>query len=408
MTLNAYKPYLDWISSKHREQVALLEKWANINSSTDNLNGLKEMSASLIEEFSTLRHSFHQRIKLNPRKRINHLGEWTETPLGDALAWKKNTGKKLKILLAGHMDTVYPLSDPFQKTERISPNILKGPGVADMKGGLVILLTALQAVQKSPFGDLIDWEILINPDEEVGSPGSSGLFAEKAKKNTIGLIFEPSFPDGALVSSRKGSSNWTIVARGRAAHVGRDFQKGRNALTALAKFLLSVEMLTDLEKGLIVNIGNIEGGGPVNVVPSLAIGRLNVRVSDKSDLIKFEESLADLASRASQQEGFSITFLNNENNLPKPFDDRQKKLFNALNQSAKQLNEGIEWRPSGGACDGSRLYNAGLPNIDTLGAIGGEIHSNNEYIELDSLTKRAQLTALFIMQLAAGEIKEFI
>lgn len=399
MPLNAYQPYLDWIASKHSDQVTLLEKWVNINTGTENIDGLESFSHSLIQEFSSLENASHQRFKLQPRRKINHKGEWVETPLGDALSWKKSTGAKLSLLLAGHMDTVYPSHSPFQKAERLSENIMRGPGVSDMKGGLIVLLTALQAVQRSPFANLFDWEVFINPDEEVGSPGSSPLFFERAKQHTLGLIFEPSYPDGTLVSSRKGSSNWTVVAKGRAAHVGRDFQKGRNALTALAKFLIAAEALTDHAKGISVNVGHIEGGGPVNVVPELAVGRFNVRVTSLEDFNRIQESLKSLANVASKEEGISIELHANENNPPKPFDGKQPALFESLRRCGDQLKMKLDWKASGGACDGSRLYHAGLPNIDTLGVVGGDIHSFNEYIELDSLTKRAQLTALFIMLL---------
>ena len=220
----------------------------------------------------------------------------------------------------------------------------------------------------------------------------------------MGLIFEPSYPDGSFVSSRKGSSNWTAIAKGRSAHVGRDFQNGRNALTALARFLLAAENLTNHEKGITVNVGSIEGGSPVNIVPDLAVGKFNIRVIEAQDLEILTKELYKLTEEASKEEGIAISLHANENNPPKPFDAKQKTLFNSVNSCAVTLGMQMHWKPSGGACDGSRLYAAGLPNIDTLGVIGGQIHTSHEYVELDSLTKRAQLTALFLMQLASGRM----
>lgn len=197
------------------------------------------------------------------------------------------------------MDTVYPPTHPFQKAERLAGR-LNGPGALDMKGGLLILLTLLHAIERSSFAPRIGWEVLINPDEEIGSVGSRNLLAECASRNHLGLIFEPAFPDGQIVSSRKGSATFTIVARGRAAHAGRDFASGRNALTALAKFILKAEALTDLEKGTTVNIGQLQSGEAVNVVPVLAISRLNVRVTKKEALDELQSSLRRFAKEADE------------------------------------------------------------------------------------------------------------
>ena len=274
-----------------------------------------------------------------------------------------------------------------------------------MKGGLAVLLSALEALEQSPFAGILGWDVLINPDEEIGSPGSRYLFEKLAEQKEVGLIFEPSYPDGSFVSSRKGSSNWTVVAKGRSAHVGRHFEQGRNAITALSRFLLEAESLSEPERGITVNIGYIEGGGAINIVPDLAIGKFNCRVVEIKDLAILSQKLYRLVEEASKAEGISLTLYENEKNPPKPFDSKLQMLFDVFKKCGTSLGIEIKWKPSGGACDGCRLYAAGLPNIDTLGPIGGHIHTFDEYIELDSLTHRAQLTALFLMQLAAGEIK---
>lgn len=403
MTTAPYQTALDWITTQHEEMVALLESWAEINTGTDNIAGLSKMADVLLKEFACLNPTTQTRIALKPRRTINSKGDWIETPLGDALLWQKNPEAKVRVFLGGHMDTVFSEHSPFQKTSRIDKNIMCGPGVADMKGGLLVLLKSLQAIEQSHFANILGWDVLINPDEEIGSPGSEYLFKECATRNQIGLIFEPAYPDGSFVSSRKGSSNWTAIARGRSAHVGRNIEDGRNAITALAKFLLEVEKLAHIEKGIAINIGHIEGGGPVNIVPDLAIGRFNVRVIEAKDLENLVHAFYRLSESLSQSNGVSLTLHEITKNPPKPFDANIQVLFEALKKCAKQLGFAMHWKPSGGACDGCRLYADGLPNIDTLGVVGDHIHTHNECIFLDSLTERTKLTTLFLMSLAAGE-----
>lgn len=401
----AYQKHLDWIASQQKTMVSLLEQWAAINSGSDNLSGLSAMADALEREFASLNATSYHRIALNPRRLINSKGEWKEVPLGEALFWQKNSNAPLRVFLGGHMDTVFSAESTFQKTERLGANTMQGPGVTDMKGGLVVMLTALRAFEQSPYAHSIGWDILINPDEEIGSPGSGPLFETCAKHNTIGLLFEPSYSDGSFVSSRKGSSNWTAVAKGRSAHAGRDFHKGRNAITALAKFLLQVELLNNPEKEITVNIGHLEGGGPINIVPDSALGKFNIRIVEPNDLENLTLMINKLAEEASREEGIEIAVHADTRNPPKPFDSKTESLFKVIKECASQLGMEMRWRPSGGACDGCRLHAAGLPNMDTLGVIGGNIHTYEEYIELDSLVQRAQLTSLFLMLLASGEMK---
>src|SRR5690606_15405959 len=135
-------------------------------------------------------------------------------------------------------------------------------------------------LEESPFKGKIGWQVFINSDEEVGSPGSKNILQQLAPNFDIGMVFEPPFPDGTLVSARKGSANYTIVAKGKAAHAGRDFDKGINAISSIIKFIKKVEKLTSPKLGTTVNIGFIEGGGPINIVPNSALCRFNIRLNN--------------------------------------------------------------------------------------------------------------------------------
>ncbi len=402
-----YFSIFNWISSQQKTMEALLIEWAAINSGTENISGIRQMIQALKVAFALLGIP-PQTMILPPTHRFLSNGEKMSFPLGEALLWqKKLSGLPTdfpSVLLGGHLDTVYSAQHPFQRYQLLNLTTLQGPGVTDMKGGLIILLYALLAFERSPFASLLNWEILINPDEEIGSPGSAFLWQACAKRNQLALLFEPSFADGKFVSSRKGSANFALLAKGRAAHAGRDFFEGRNAITALSRLLLEIEQLTNETEGITVNIGSIQGGSAVNSVPDLAVAHFNVRVMQLEDQKRIKKNLEDLVNIKSQE---GLTFILHEESAtpPKPFDSPQQNLFEALQFCAKQLTIPFDYRSSGGTCDGSRLYQYGLPNIDTLGAVGGHIHSPTEYIYLPSLTERATLTALFLMELAQGHLE---
>lgn len=396
------QPTLDWIFQQQEEMTTLVEEWASLNTGTFHVRGLAAMIATLKESFASLGGN-QTEISLKARRAVG-LQKEEPIPLGTALHIVKHPQAPTRVFLGGHMDTVFPADSPFQKTERKPEGILGGPGVADMKGGLVILLKALEALERSPYAGRIGWEVLINPDEEIGSPGSSPLFAPIARRNSVGLLFEPAFNDGALVSQRKGSANMRVFAKGRAAHAGRDFFEGRNALTALARFVVQAEQLIDQKQGITLNVGHLHGGIAANVVPDQALTILNLRAEKEEDLNQCLEKLRLFAKEAKRQE-IELEIHVESSAPPKPFDSPIQTLFEAFQECARELNLNLAYRPSGGVCDGNRLYAEGLPNLDTLGAVGGHIHSPNEYILIQSLPERAALSALFLLHLAAGDIK---
>lgn len=394
---------LNWIESKSGCMQGLVKKWSEINSFSTHLAGLSELLNQLGADFGQLEGK-QTLLQLAPQKTVGLEGKITEQQLGAALQIRKRPLAPIQVFLGGHIDTVYPPSSPFQKVIEKENDCWIGPGVTDMKGGLAILLMALLAFEQSPFAGQLGWEILINPDEEIGSPGSIPFFEKAAKRNHFGLIFEPSFPDGAFVSSRKGSSTYTIFFRGRPAHVGRDYTAGSHAIYALAEFTQEIEKLNQTENGLIANVGYVEGGGPVNIVPESAALRLNIRSSEEKDILSFGHKLEALASQCQKREGIHISIFNDAQRMPKPFDAKTQALFKLYEGCAGQLGLPFHLRETGGVCDGNILAGSGLPTLDSIGAMGGKIHTHDEYLYLPSLVYRAQLAALFLLEIAAGEI----
>lgn len=398
--MTQFLPYLAWIETQYNPMISLIEKWASINSWSNHLPGLNAMCATLEKDFSVLGGEM-QTIELPPRQTLDSQGNQIILPLGKAISIKKRPQAPTRILLAGHMDTVYPPTHPFQKVEKEN-DFLKGPGTADMKGGLAVLLKALEAFEQSRFTNTLGWEIIINPDEEIGSPGSYGLFVEAAKRNHAGLIFEPSMPDGAFVSGRKGSANYIVVAKGRPAHAGRDFHEGRSAIYAMAHFIHELEKLNS--EDITINVGYIEGGGQVNIVPELCISRFNMRSRTEKAMNETRKKIMELIFLCKKRDGIELEYVQDSFRLPKPFDAKTQSLFQTFRKCAEELHIPFELRESGGVCDGNILSAEGLPTIDSIGPIGVNIHTDKEYLVLSSLVERAKLAALFLFMTAESKI----
>jgi glutamate carboxypeptidase len=404
LNMTDYFSHLKWIDSQERRMIGLLTQWADVNSGTHNLPGLREMLALLEQEFRILGGETKS-VELEPQQLEDSSGGVANRPLGNALLIRKRLSAPLRVLLCCHADTVYAQDHAFQKSVSIDDNTLRGPGVTDAKGGIVVLLVALEAFERSPWAEELGWEILINPDEEIGSPGSAPLLVQAAKRNHLGLVFEPSLPDGNLVGARKGSGNFTVTVRGKAAHAGRDPHLGRNAIVAMAGFIEGLASLADPGGGITTNVGYVEGGGPVNVVPDLAICRFNVRVATQDDKRSFERGLMRLAEEINRIDGISLEIRGGFTRPPKQLDEKTLKLLEQIAECGRDLGLSLQWLPSGGACDGNNFAAAGLTTIDSLGVTGGDIHSSDEYILLGSLVERAKLAALLLMKLGAGEIQ---
>jgi glutamate carboxypeptidase len=286
----------------------------------------------------------------------------------------------------------------FQSLAWREPGILNGPGVADMKGGIAVMLAALTALEASPWAPDLGYEVVLNADEEVSSLGSAPLLLECARRVDAGLTFEPALPDGTLAGARPGSGNFAIHIHGRSAHAGREPEKGRNAIVAAADLALRLAAL--VAPDLKVNVAKIEGGGPNNVVPDTAVVRVNMRPStpaaESRALSALDAAIAGVATAHEVEAHRHGHFAR----PPKPLDANQLRLFELVKAVGADLGLPIGWRDAGGVCDGNNLAATGLAVVDTLGVRGGAIHSAEEYLIVESLKERAQLAALLLMRIA--------
>lgn len=333
----------------------LVKNWASINSFSYNRAGLQQMCDAATSAFSTLDHDSCEQIAFEN---------------GPGLYLTKNPNAPNQIFLGGHLDTVYPENFPIIE----EGNILKGPGVTDMKGGLVILFYALQFELPPSWG----YHLFLNPDEEIGSIHSTPFIQKVAKDAKFALIFEPTLPDNSYVKARFGSANYTAIAKGHAAHVGRNPNEGICANTALATFIVKLSRLDTADAT--VKVGTMRGGSAGNVISDHAECHINIR---SYNVDKIEKKLHRLAKK------YSIELTRTSYRPPKPYDLATKELFQTLGS--------ISMQETGGVCDGNTTGALGVPTIDTMGAHGGKIHSKEEFLYIDSLEKKAQVARDFLI-----------
>jgi glutamate carboxypeptidase len=375
-------------------------RWCAINSGSRNLAGLAAM-ASLLESELALLPGRVERKTLAPVVQIGRGGEEKVEASGDALLLTVRPQAPLQIALTGHYDTVYPQGTLFRTVTRRPDGALHGPGIADMKGGLSVMLGALAGFEHHPEAANVGYRVLLSPDEETGSLASAPLLAAIARSAHLGLTYEPAMEDGVLAGARKGSGNFHVVVQGRAAHAGRDFASGRNALAAAA--LLAVRLAALNARGVTLNIARMDGGGALNTVPDKAVLRFNVRYPD-AEAGQWVQDQIDAAIRDTAMDGISLQLHGGLHRPAKPFNHAQKLLFDAVADAALCLGQTLACKESGGVCEGNNLFAAGLPNIDTLGVRGGAIHSEAEFAWPESFAERAKLSALILARIATGRI----
>lgn len=373
---------------------ARLERWANINSGSDNIAGLERMAGELEAGLRELTSDI-TRVPLAPDGRV-------------ALIARCRPDAPRRVLCSGHYDTVYPVDSAFQSCTRIDERTLRGPGVSDMKGGIVVMLAALAAFEQTAEASALGWEIVLTPDEEIGSAASRPVLEAAARRAQLGLLFEPARENGDIVQSRKGTGIFTLTCHGRAAHAGRDPGAGRNAIVALAEYLLAVQRVPEELPGLMLNLGRIRGGGTVNVVPDFAEAELNARSTTAADAQALVERLHALARPINAREGYRLEIGGQFNRPPMESTPLAAELFEMLQAIGRDLGLApFSWAHVGGGSDGNLLQAAGLPCLDGLGAVGGNLHSADEYVLLPSLVERAQLAAALLHRLDRGEVAAF-
>jgi len=302
------------------------------------------------------------------------------------------------IFFVGHIDTVFPLGTewPFS-IER--PNAY-GPGVIDMKSGVITLLYGLKALHASggiPFA----YKVLLNTDEEMGSPNSKNYLPELAKGVDYAIIFEPAQPDGRVINTRKGIGKFDVTVTGKAAHAGKSPETGINAVLEMAHQIINAESLARKEMLTTMNAGFVEGGQSAFIVAPSAHAEIESRIVIPEEQKRVEAGMAALADKT-YVPGATVRVTGGFHRPPLVRRPGSELLEAAVLKAADQMGLKIEFSMSGAASDGNNLSGFGIPVIDGMGPVGGREHSHDEYLVLETLYERTELLALAMLALVEG------
>ena len=381
--------------------LAQVEAWSAINTGTRNLAGLAVQAEALATAFAGLPGAIDL-VEPAPIEAVAPDGTVQPQGHGCHLVLRVRPQASRRLLLTGHMDTVFAADHAFQGQQWLDDTTLNGPGVADMKGGLAVILAALTAFEASPAAARIGYDVLVNSDEETGSLSSATLIAELAQDKAAALTYEPSaLPDGTLAGARGGSGNFSAVVTGRSAHAGRNPSWGRNAIVAAADLALRLKAMESAS--LSINPARIEGGGANNVVPDHAILRFNIRPRETLDAERFDHAIYGVCREVELEHEVTVRLHGGITRPPKPLTPAAEALFGLVRDCGAALGQSIAWQASGGVCDGNNIAAVGVPVVDTMGVRGGAIHSDEEYLIVPSLAERVALSAVVLHRLAGGE-----
>jgi glutamate carboxypeptidase len=328
--------------------------------------------------------------------------ELSEFPLvqyGDCcLASYHGTGTA-RILLMGHLDTVYPDGTAAARLMHFKNQHILGPGVCDMKAGLLTGLYAIQALQQVNYRDFAQVDFFLNTDEEVDSPASRGLYQPIAALADVALVLESARMNGDIVSARKGGGNYRIQVHGRQAHAGVEIEKGANAILELTHCIQAFSALNGWQPGTTVNVGLVGGGIRTNVVPDEAWAEFDVRFVSAADGMTLDRAVHQIASQT-HIPGTHIEITGGIEKNPMEKTPASAYLVDLIQGVGKQLEISFQDVQTGGTSDGNYVSEMGIPTLDGLGPIGGLDHSPNEYLEMDSIVQRTTLLAGLLIEIA--------
>jgi glutamate carboxypeptidase len=376
-----------WLAGRLGEMEEALAALVEVNSWTENAEGGRKVGALLREQFSM----------------PGLVSEVVpSTRYADHLVFRSEGRKGLEpVALVGHLDTVFPPGkfEGYRKDGALR----RGPGVLDMKGGLVVIAWTLKALAASGgLEKLPPLRLVVVSDEEVGSPEGAGVIRKAIAGARACLVFESGRAADAIITRRKGTGMATAVAHGKAAHAGNAHQEGANALWALARFVDRVQQLTDYPRGITVNVGKVTGGQGKNTVPDHAVAEVDLRFctrADGEDLVRRFGQAAEEA--AASVPGTRIEVKGGVAREPLERTEASAALMAAYGACAHASGLGHGEAPLvGGGSDASTSSSMGIPSIDGLGPRGKGFHTVDEFIEVDTLIPKAQALARYLASLA--------
>lgn len=361
----------------------------NIDSGTFTKPGIDRVGAYLQERFRDFGFStsFDRQVEYGDHLVAIHTGQKPEGP---------------RLLLIGHIDTVFPEGEaqrrPFALAKSAGRDIATGPGVLDMKSGVLMGVYAMRQLIESGEDSYSRATFVCNSDEEVGSPSSRPLIRDLAKQADAVLVLEPGRTEGTVVSSRRGCGQYRVEVHGLSAHAGVEPQRGRNAILELSYQVQKMQALNGTVPGTTLSVGIIRGGERTNVVPDYAYFDMDVRAGSQEAMRTLEAAMRKVTTQRHLQ-GTHITLSGSM--LCQPFERNRdnERLVQLAKEAGRELGIQVQEAGSGGASDANSTAAMGIPTLDGLGAGGGLAHNPGEYIELEYLPKRVALIAGLIRRI---------
>jgi glutamate carboxypeptidase len=372
---------LEYLKSEQTAMATLLAQWVNHASPTSPKPATDRMGQLIAEAFveagATLA-AIHPQTKYGNHYTLT-FGEGTE-----------------QILLLNHFDTVWPLGEAAKRPFTIDDQgIATGPGIHDMKSGIVIALFALKAIHHLHLTPRYKLVYLLTADEEAGSPSSRPLIETEGKKSRYCLVFEGA-RQGKLVTARKGVGRFKIEVYGVAAHAGVEPEKGVNAIEELAHQIQVLHAMTDFERGITVSVGVIAGGERPNIIAPYAYGEIDLRVSTR---LAGEEVMTKILNLRPQLPGSRLTVAGQMNRWPFEETSANLALFEQAQLAAHRVGLELDKTGSGGGSDANFTAALGVPTLDGLGSLGGGPHALSEHTMISALPLRAALVAELLLSL---------
>ncbi len=321
--------------------------------------------------------------------------------LGDTLVARRRGRGTARVLLIGHLDTVYPVDWPGAHPFAVDGDTARGPGTADMKAGLLAVLYALDALRDVGFEGYDEIAFVLNSDEEIGSPSSKELIAREARGRDAALVLEAGRANGDIVSARKGSAHFDLHVVGRSAHAGVEPEKGRSAVLELAHLVVALHALNGTVPGATVNVGVVEGGTRRNVVADAASALIDVRARDKDGLDRIIAAIHAVVATPTVPDTVA-TLTGEVTHPPMERTAASERLIGWCQEAARDAGFDVADAATGGGSDGNTTAALGIPTLDGLGPVGGDAHNPGEYILVSSIVPRVAMLAGLIRRICEG------
>jgi len=372
-----------YFDERKDDLVECIRQLVEIESPSDNKQAADRLGAFLAEKFEALggKPRFHKSASVGDHLQVDFAGRRGDNP----------------VLLLGHFDTVYPLGTLANMPCQVSEGRLWGPGVLDMKSGIALMLTAIDVLRASHSDLPHSITVLLVSDEEVGSDSSRHITESLAKQSAAVLVLEPSYGlHGAVKTARKGVGEYIVKVTGKAAHSGLDFEKGASAIVEMAKQITNISQMIDMKRGLTLNVGLVQGGTRVNVIPAEATAVLDVRIAKMKDATAIDRKLRALKPFNRK---CRLEIDGGMNRPPMERTAGVATLFEKASEIAKRLGWKLEEAAVGGGSDGNLTAGLGIPTLDGLGGVGEGAHATHESILVSELPRRAALVTGLIEEI---------